>query len=126
MLGFVLWGCKGVTIQGIEIVNLESTVNAFNVESTLTIADCDTVTIENCTVRGPNEKSEHEGGAVLIAGVQAKPYLTNNITIKNCLITESHYGIISAVFQKGFPVPTRTKSPLKIASLWMVLNPLSI
>lgn len=101
MLGFVVWGCKGVTIQGIEIVNLENVVNAFKVESSLVIADSDGVTIENCTLRGPNEKSSNEGNALLIAGVQAQPFLTDNIVIRNSLITESHYGIISGLFQKG-------------------------
>lgn len=101
MLGFVIWGCKGVTVQGIEIVNLENVVNAFKVESSLVIVDCDTVTVENCTLRGPNAKSSNEGSAMLIAGIQAQPYLTDNIVVRNCLVTESHYGIISAVFQKG-------------------------
>lgn len=101
MLGFVIWGCKGVTIQGVEIINLDNTVNAFNVQSSLVVVDSDGVTIDNCTLRGPNQKSEHEGCALLIAGVQAQPYITDNITVRNCLVTESHYGIISAIFQKG-------------------------
>ena len=71
MLGFAIWGCQGVTIQGIEIVNLENEVNAFNVQSSLVIVDSDRVTVQDCTVRGPNQKSAHEGNAILIAGVQA-------------------------------------------------------
>ncbi|MGC9327790.1 MAG: right-handed parallel beta-helix repeat-containing protein [Candidatus Hinthialibacter sp.] len=101
MLGCVIWGCSGVVIQGIEFMSLDNEVNAFNVQSILVIADSENVTIENCTFRGPNAKSSGEGNAVLIAGVQAQPYLPDNILIRDCLITESHYGVISAVFQKG-------------------------
>jgi hypothetical protein len=100
-LGFVVWGCKGVMIQGIEIVNYENTVNAFNVQSSLVIADSADVTIENCTIRGPAARSPGEGNGILIAGVQANPFRTDNIVVRNCLITETHYGVISAVFQKG-------------------------
>lgn len=101
MLGFVIWGCQNVVVQDLEIANLENSVNAFNVEASMVIADSNSVAIDNCTVRGPNAKSEHEGCAVLIAGVQANPFLVDNITVKNSLITQSHYGIISSVFQKG-------------------------
>ncbi len=100
MLGLVVWGCKGVTIQGIEIVNPENSVNGYNVQSSFIIADCEDILVERCTIRGPGEASPGEGNAVLVAGVQAQPFLTNNITIRDCLITESHYGIITAVFQK--------------------------
>ncbi len=101
MLGLVVWGCKGVTIQGIEVAAFENTVNAFNIQTSMVIADCDDVLVEDCTIRGPGVASPGEGIGLLVAGVQAQPFLTDNITIRNCLITESHYGAISAVFQKG-------------------------
>lgn len=103
MLGCVIWGCKGVTVQGIEFANPnpENAVNAYNVSSTFVIADSADVTVEDCTIRGPGEASPGEGSGVLIAGVQANPFRTDNITIRNCLVTECHYGVISAVFQKG-------------------------
>ncbi|MBN2326542.1 MAG: right-handed parallel beta-helix repeat-containing protein [Candidatus Omnitrophica bacterium] len=101
MLGFVVWGCTGVSIQGIEFITNDNEVNAFNVQSIMVIADSENVSIENCTFRGPNARSSGEGNAVLIAGVQAQPYLPDNIVVRDCLITETHYGVISAVFQKG-------------------------
>ncbi len=101
MLGFSIWGCQHVVVKGLEIANFENVVNEFGVQSSLVIADCDDVIIEDCTIRGPNERSAGEGNAILIAGVQANPFRADNITVRNCLITESHYGIISAMFQKG-------------------------
>lgn len=101
MLGFVLWGCNNVTVKGIEFAGLENSTNAFNVMSVLVIADSANVTIEDCTIRGPGERSPGEGTGVLVAGVQANPFRTDNITVRNCLVTETHYGVISAVFEKG-------------------------
>ncbi|MFH1742588.1 MAG: right-handed parallel beta-helix repeat-containing protein [bacterium] len=101
MLGFAIWGCNGVTIQGIEFAALENSVNAFNVQSCITIADSANVTIEDCIVRGPGEPSPGEGTGILIAGVAANPFLTDNITIRNCSIIDPHYGITSAIFMKG-------------------------
>ncbi len=101
MLGLVVWGCDNVVIEGIEIINLENTVNAFNVQSALVIADCQNITVENCTIRGPGVRSPGEGSGILIAGVLANPFRTDNVIVRNSTITETHYGIISAVFQKG-------------------------
>ena len=101
MLGCVLWGCNGVTIQGIEFANLENAVNAFNTSSSLVIADSANITVENCTIRGPGERSPGDGSGILTAGVEAQPFRTDNITVRNCKVTECHYGVIFAVFQKG-------------------------
>lgn len=101
MLGFVVWGCKGVTIKGLEIDNLKNEVNGFNVQSNLVIADSADVTIEDCVIRGPGAPSPGEGNGILIAGIQAQPFQTDNVSVRNCQITATHYGIISAQFQKG-------------------------
>ncbi len=101
LLGFVVWGCKGVTIKGIEFVNPLNEVNSFNVQSILVIVDCADITIEDCVIRGSGAASPGEGNGILIAGVQAQPHKTDNVNILNCEITDTHYGIISAQFQKG-------------------------
>lgn len=101
MLGFVVWGCKGVTIKGIEFVNPSNEVNAYNVQSIFVIADSADVTIDDCVFRGPGASSPGEGNGILIAGVQAQPQKTDNVNIINCEMTDTHYGIISAQFQKG-------------------------
>ncbi len=100
MIGLMIWGCQDAAIQGVEIINLENTVNAFNVQASLVIADSVNVSIQGCTIRGPAAASSGEGAGIIIAGVQAQPFLTDNIAVRDTLVTETHYGIISAVFQK--------------------------
>ncbi|HPO10562.1 MAG TPA: right-handed parallel beta-helix repeat-containing protein, partial [bacterium] len=91
-MGAVFFGCQGVLIEGITFENHTTSANVAGLSSVLTLFDCSSITVRNCTIRGAGGAGTGYPGdnlSIIAAGIQTAP---TDVLIEDCLIELANYG----------------------------------
>lgn len=103
LIGTLLTGCVGTTIEGIIFENSTTGVNVLNTSSVLGMLDCFDMTLRNCTFRGAGGPGTVYGGdnvGIIASGAFQAP---TGILIEDCVIEDCHYGIGLSILMAGLP-----------------------